>query len=850
MAATNRRGAAAGRKQLVEWHNREYLSSLALDQVEGDRSFHRWLRTLDPTLSGRRRNQTITALKYEFPTRRRGSACIQLIAERPGVTARPRLGEREGAPARAVFAAAYWWPGDATPEYVCLSPTYDSCDGEYRHRVTAYPTFDETFGLHQEIADSVEEFILEQLRAGALVLSAKYYTAAGTDDAAGAVGGRGVDTIDGLDRAESDDDIVVVGGDGTLSDEGCGGWDDPWGDSWGYVEGGAEAADPPPDVTDVPELADAVDRLRLPVRAYVAAWICDFYNIFYGLMQAHSTPAYSAVLRGPTDGEFFQRLIDRGCLRALLGLRARWTRSLDVGDTRLEVGLKSVPLTERGLAAAGDVRYRAWREIYLQIVVSDLVANFVCGGFPVFGAWFIQQGTPAVYYENHAMHAKYARGRRAAEVVAQLDAARAEKLGAEFDDDIARAERYANSFLVMADASLVCFSEFVGTTVANMPSRLQNLQEYAISPKEADLYRDSELFTKILFDICYACYTLHARAGAVHADLHMNNMTVNRVVYYSQQTRLPDDLAAYVADPADFVELRSDPLAAYVLRDARDTFVFPTDGRVGTLIDFSRAIIGGPGVERLRADFGDAYTEAYLRDQRGRALAALRRNLPAYVDRYEDDLRRLIRDDFPLVFKLLGAVDLLAVGRGLAGQAEGEARAEAAAVAAGWTPDTHAPRPGHPGEPLAGAVRTLGPWKEAAALAHSLEEAARDWLVRGLDRARAGDVADASVEWPGLEILPKVFAKWTYSAWKRDRPKRLRSGQLSDVYNAGAPLQWSLREYARWPPAMQVENIEKVRGEIPLRVLISRDPADAIARDAPVAGTSGELTDIDVGEHE
>lgn len=40
---------------------------------------------------------------------------------------------------------------------------------------------------------------------------------------------------------------------------------------------------------------------------------------------------------------------------------------------------------------------------------------------------------------------------------------------------------------------------------------------------------------------------------------------------------------------------------------------------------------------------------------------------------------------------------------------------------------------------------------------------------------------------------------------------------------------------------MQAENLEKVRGELPMRVLISRDPADAVARDAPVAGTSGEL---------
>jgi hypothetical protein len=169
-----------------EWYAAQYLSSVGLDAVEGGAKFKRFAATLPvvvgpegPILTGgRSRMGNFLSLKLRYPLSAQGYSCLVLTAQ-TGTT-------------EAHYAYVYWRRGakERSPEYICISPTFDSRDGEYRRRFIRYPIFGETYSRKAQELAPFEESILSLIAQGTLTVKATVYP----EDAAAEVSERAHDT--------------------------------------------------------------------------------------------------------------------------------------------------------------------------------------------------------------------------------------------------------------------------------------------------------------------------------------------------------------------------------------------------------------------------------------------------------------------------------------------------------------------------------------------------------------------------------------------------------------------------------------------------------------------------------
>ena len=123
---------------LRDWLMAQYVSAVHISEAEGGAQFNSLIAEF-PTdcemvtkipMTGLARIYNFTTLKFRYPLGPDGYTCTALVAVLGGLSTH--------------FAYAYWRRGGqlaGTPEYICISPTFDSRDGEYRPRFICGPAF-------------------------------------------------------------------------------------------------------------------------------------------------------------------------------------------------------------------------------------------------------------------------------------------------------------------------------------------------------------------------------------------------------------------------------------------------------------------------------------------------------------------------------------------------------------------------------------------------------------------------------------------------------------------------------------------------------------------------------------
>lgn len=82
---------------------------------------------------------------------------------------------------------------------------------------------------------------------------------------------------------------------------------------------------------------------------------------------------------------------------------------------------------------------------------------------------------------------------------------------------------YGESLLLMSKLSICSLSEYVGYTIGSLPKLIRGLE---FGPSSIlNFFTDSKLFARHMFDWIYACHVLHTKSDIVHADLHLGNIT-------------------------------------------------------------------------------------------------------------------------------------------------------------------------------------------------------------------------------------------------------------------------------------------------------------------------------------
>ncbi len=151
---------------LVSWFFDQYRDSLDVKALKGSRRYKQFLKNADAEKtwqqSGFNRYQSFQLLKFSFPLSHAGyiacSYAMRLKGSEP-----------------VIYSFAYW-PGtpdavdvDTDPEYVCVSPTYVSQDGEFRSRFVRYDRM--TWSSQEYLAETLalaEETVLTMISNGDL----------------------------------------------------------------------------------------------------------------------------------------------------------------------------------------------------------------------------------------------------------------------------------------------------------------------------------------------------------------------------------------------------------------------------------------------------------------------------------------------------------------------------------------------------------------------------------------------------------------------------------------------------------------------------------------------------------
>jgi hypothetical protein len=160
-----------------------------------------------------------------------------------------------------------------------------------------------------------------------------------------------------------------------------------------------------------------------------------------------------------------------------------------------------------------------------------------------------------------------------------------------------------------------------------------------LHPHNHKIFKDPNLFSKYLFDICYGAHILHCRAGIIHGDLHLNNITL-----YQLDIGKKNNLVMYLGPNGQ-----------------KDTYIFENLGSYMCLIDYSRSLLGlhSPCFK----GFTDIEMFKYLREQRKRALHRLYLYIPTIVQKSQSLIAGLMQSHWERMFYVVACIDFLAIGR-------------------------------------------------------------------------------------------------------------------------------------------------------------------------------------------
>ena len=133
-----------------KWMFDTYIDNLKLSELEGSSRYSKFISSIcldNLKYSGVRRANAFDVLKYGYPLRHTGYYVAALSVKTLNYS--------------SYYGYIYWPTTQIIPEYICCSSTFESRDGEYRHRFVWYPTWDKEYESLSAILDPLEEKIID-----------------------------------------------------------------------------------------------------------------------------------------------------------------------------------------------------------------------------------------------------------------------------------------------------------------------------------------------------------------------------------------------------------------------------------------------------------------------------------------------------------------------------------------------------------------------------------------------------------------------------------------------------------------------------------------------------------------
>ena len=164
--------------KISNWFRNQYKNTVNFDDEHFSEKFREFItnsnfpkKTIEKglPLTGVKRIESFLYLKAKYSFDPDGYICGVLWAEIGGTKSNTQ----------SHFAYVYWPKTenftDYEPEYISISPTFDSRDGEYRKRFICYETFSTAYDLFSEHLSQFEESIAKMISEKHLSLHLTFF---------------------------------------------------------------------------------------------------------------------------------------------------------------------------------------------------------------------------------------------------------------------------------------------------------------------------------------------------------------------------------------------------------------------------------------------------------------------------------------------------------------------------------------------------------------------------------------------------------------------------------------------------------------------------------------------------
>jgi len=606
-----------------------------------------------------------------------------------------------------------------TPKFITTCPTFMSADGEYRHRLITYEQFD---GVMREWAGELEP--LEDLVVSAVESSTvqtqvfSFYPKNFNGDAG---------KFDELLRAS-----------------------------------------------------------RIEITAMVSSLWCSWWYISSKTSPNHINESYLTIIRGLSGlpaafRESKSRLFAKGETEFIDRLKSLGQPSAGPLGYRAEAGQKIMVLSRADLNNYSDLRYPCWREVYGNLLASELLSNYYTPCVPMFLQYFFIQNSNRLLFDNEPQHRRFINAEVTEDVMKLLKSAddrnftdptsgayRDPKFQA-LSNRIRQIMRTEGDAARVADTALGMLFEHTGRTIGDALILLEhgNTQDYAPMFLE-----DPMMFRKYMFEFVYTLYCFNRKQRLFHGDLHINNATIYRRVPKNREMKI-----VYLVEDSD-----NRPLV----------YCLPYNGAFACIIDFSRCILGD--VTRISRDFTPEYARDFVSSQ-GDAIATMFNNsFPELYRKYSDRLMEAVRWKFDTAFKVLCAHD----GYRLTN----EIYSMLLKVQRDFT--------------------RLKIHPDVLKIASGLRDHYADWYNKYLEMLTSGEVnSPEQVPWVHLEVLKAHFTMFKVTSPGDIDEQR---GELADVFSMMHPMNFGFRTYESLSPLLKLDTV------IEQKNLHGLDPSEDIAR--------------------
>lgn len=419
-----------------------------------------------------------------------------------------------------------------------------------------------------------------------------------------------------------------------------------------------------------------IDRLYI---YFSFAWFKFFNDRKLDIIPNHLGKKYIELFTGnkdhlKEDEEFFNSICNKYESKSIMSIRYALNNFINyyfmnenaidiVLQLNIKFGQKLIPLSLSEVSNPFSIVKKPWREYLISLKLSDYVLNNISPGFAITNNWFYIKNSRKGLFDNEIQYDKLERSEIVEQISTLLKRAQKyasdneynkytssnkkiiksfvinkfKKLAEKINDPIV----YANDEILMSNVALNIISEYVGRTFYDMIILSQKSVYYNNLLGNPFGNFDNEYFKKYIFDICYNILCLNQRAGIIHGDLHLNNVT---------------------GKPSNYNNSKVDNLQKLYIIDDDNYYLTPDNNYDICIIDFSRSIIS-PDKINLYVDDSlpnsfeiNNNIEHIQRDQ-------ITRLISIYINYSNtatniDELNFIFSTKFEAVFKLLTVVDI------------------------------------------------------------------------------------------------------------------------------------------------------------------------------------------------